>query len=140
MRNASALLSASLPGVANQGEESSAASTQSAGAAAVSRAAPAGLCVYRCVCLCVSALYTHTHTHTHSERGSGVASHGQCMYVFVYKICTHTNVHTRTHIQTAKEAAELLRTDTGRAGARTSVLTEAQAVEVFKLRPALRSV
>ena len=39
----------------------------------------------------------------------------------------------------AKEAVELLRTDTGRAGARTSILTEAQAVEVFKLRPAVRS-
>lgn len=38
-----------------------------------------------------------------------------------------------------KEAVELRRTDTGRAGARTSVLTEAQAVEVFKLRPAIRS-
>lgn len=34
---------------------------------------------------------------------------------------------------------ELRRTDTGRAGARTSILTEAQAVEVFKLRPAVRS-
>lgn len=34
---------------------------------------------------------------------------------------------------------ELRRTDTGRAGARTSVLTEDQAVEVFKLRPAQRS-
>jgi len=33
----------------------------------------------------------------------------------------------------------LRRTDTGRAGARTSILTEAQAVEVFKLRPAVRS-
>ena len=41
--------SAPLPGVAKQGEESSAASTLSAGAAAVSRAAPAGLCVYRYV-------------------------------------------------------------------------------------------
>ena len=39
----------------------------------------------------------------------------------------------------SKEAVELLRTDTGRAGARTSILTEAQAVEVFKLRPAIRS-
>ena len=34
---------------------------------------------------------------------------------------------------------ELRRTDTGRAGARTSILTEDQAVEVFKMRPAVRS-
>lgn len=38
----------------------------------------------------------------------------------------------------SKEVVELRR-DTGRAGARTSILTEAQATEVFKLRPAIRT-
>jgi hypothetical protein len=38
-----------------------------------------------------------------------------------------------------KASKRTIRTDTGRAGARTSVLTEAQAIEVFKLRPAARS-
>ena len=34
---------------------------------------------------------------------------------------------------------EMIRSDTGRAGARTSILTEDQAVEVFLLRPAQRT-
>ena len=84
-----------------------------------------------CVCVCGKC--------AHTAKNAAELSRTDTVYVCVYKF-THTHMYTRTNVHTAKEAVELLRTDTGRAGARTSVLTEAQAVEVFKLRPAGRSV